>query len=162
MCFLPTGRALFHLSSVRLDHHGWCVLYSLTSKCVSCQQGVQCFISHLAGWIIIPALCVLMGHCCADFIWFNRRHSRHIRGKRPASHPRGISASHPRDFPKLPISRAPPSNDFFLVWTHSKKILPMWKSNMAMEHPLWIQVLTGKSPINGPFHWHVWLPDGIY
>ena len=29
----------------------WCVLYILTSKCASRQNGVQCFISHLASWL---------------------------------------------------------------------------------------------------------------
>ena len=29
----------------------WCVLYILTSKCASCHNGVQFFISHLASWL---------------------------------------------------------------------------------------------------------------
>ena len=29
----------------------WCVLYILTSKCASCHNGVQFFISHLARWL---------------------------------------------------------------------------------------------------------------
>ena len=29
----------------------WCVLYVLTSKCASCHNGVQFFISHLASWL---------------------------------------------------------------------------------------------------------------
>ena len=29
----------------------WCVLYMLTSKCASCHNGVQFFISHLARWL---------------------------------------------------------------------------------------------------------------
>ena len=29
----------------------WCALYILTSKCASCHNGVQFFITHLASWL---------------------------------------------------------------------------------------------------------------
>ena len=44
MCFAPQRRALFrHLNCQKL--------YLLTSKCASRHNGVQFFISHLAGWL---------------------------------------------------------------------------------------------------------------
>ena len=52
-----------------------------------------------------------------------------------------------------------------MVIFHSYVKLPegtLWQSNMAMENPLWMQVLRGKSPTrmaHCPAS-HVWLPEG--
>ena len=47
----PQRRALFqHLNFQRVVGT-WCVLYILASKCASRRNGVQFFISHLAGWL---------------------------------------------------------------------------------------------------------------
>ena len=53
MCFAPQRRALFrHLNFRKWSGvRRWCVLYILTSKCASCHNGVQFFISHLASWL---------------------------------------------------------------------------------------------------------------
>ena len=54
MCFAPQRRALFrHVNFQKWSKHvrTWCVLDILTSKCASCHNGVQFFISHLARWL---------------------------------------------------------------------------------------------------------------
>ena len=54
MCFAPQRRALFrHVNFQKWSKHvrTWCVLDILTSKCASCHNGVQFFISHLASWL---------------------------------------------------------------------------------------------------------------
>ena len=63
MCFLPQRRALFRnmlrastactCSTSQLPEvvRTWCVLHIWTSKCASCHNGVQFFISHLASWL---------------------------------------------------------------------------------------------------------------
>ena len=50
MCFAPQRRALFDISTSKVLRE-WCVLYILTSKCASCHNGVQFFISDLARWL---------------------------------------------------------------------------------------------------------------
>ena len=54
MCFAPQRRALFrHVNFQKWSKRvrTWCVLDILTSKCASCHNGVQFFISHLARWL---------------------------------------------------------------------------------------------------------------
>ena len=53
MCFAPQRRALFrHRNVQKWSEPGvFCVLYILTWKCASRHNGVQFFISHLAGWL---------------------------------------------------------------------------------------------------------------
>ena len=53
MCFAPQRPALYrHRKSQLLKVvRSWCALYILTSKCASCHNGVQFFISPLASWL---------------------------------------------------------------------------------------------------------------
>ena len=51
MCFLPQRRALISTSQLPKVVRSWFVLYILTWKYASRQNGVQFFISHLARWL---------------------------------------------------------------------------------------------------------------
>ena len=51
MCFAPQRRALFRHLNWQKWSETWCVLYILTSKCASRNNGVQFFISPLASWL---------------------------------------------------------------------------------------------------------------
>ena len=46
-----TNACTFSTSQLPKVVRRWCVLYILTSKCASRQNGVQFFISHLASWL---------------------------------------------------------------------------------------------------------------
>ena len=46
-----TTACTFSTSQLPKVVRSWCVLYILTSKCASCHNGVQLFISHLASWL---------------------------------------------------------------------------------------------------------------
>ena len=46
-----TTACTFSTSQLPKVVQAWCVLYILTSKCASCHNGVQIFISHLASWL---------------------------------------------------------------------------------------------------------------
>ena len=46
-----TTACTFSTSQLPKMVRSWCVLYILTSKCASRQNGVQIFISHLASWL---------------------------------------------------------------------------------------------------------------
>ena len=51
MCLAPQRRALLPHSQLPKVVRVWCVLYILTSKCASRDNGLQFFISHLASWL---------------------------------------------------------------------------------------------------------------
>ena len=46
-----TTACTFSTSQIPKVVQTWCVFYILTSKCASCHNGVQFFISHLARWL---------------------------------------------------------------------------------------------------------------